>query len=54
MMKKLLLCSLAVLLAALAAHADVTINATNFPDATFRSYLLSQYPRKGWISTRII
>ena len=36
-MKKLLLFSLAVLLAALAAHADVTINATNFPDATFRS-----------------
>ena len=49
-MKKLLLCSLAVLLAALAAHADVTINATNFPDATFRSYLLSQYP-SGTITT---
>ena len=50
MMKKLLLISLAVLLAALAAHADVTINATNFPDATFRSYLLSQYP-SGTITT---
>ena len=49
-MKKLLLFSLAVLLAALAAHADVTINATNFPDATFRSYLLSQYP-SGTITT---
>ena len=26
-------------LAALPARADVTINATNFPDANFRSYL---------------
>lgn len=49
-MKRLLLFSLTVLMAALAAHADVTINATNFPDATFRSYLLSQYP-SGTITT---
>ena len=49
-MKKLLLFSLAVLLAALAAHADVTINSTNFPDATFRNYLLSEYP-SGTITT---
>ena len=38
-MKKLLLFSLAALMAALAVHADVTINSTNFPDANFRSYL---------------
>ena len=49
-MKRLFLLSLAVLMAALAAHADVTINATNFPDATFRSYLLGQYP-SGTITT---
>ena len=40
-MKKILLTLLAVLMASLAAHADVTINSTNFPDANFRSYLLS-------------
>ena len=40
-MKRLLLFSLVVLMAALAARADVTINATNFPDANFRSYLMS-------------
>ena len=49
-MKKLLLFSLAVVLAALAVQADVTINSTNFPDATFRSYLMSQYP-SGTITT---
>ena len=49
-MKKLLLFSLAALMAALAAHADVTINDTNFPDANFRSYLLSEYP-SGTITT---
>ena len=49
-MKKLLLFSLAALMAALAAHADVTINSTNFPDANFRSYLLSEYP-SGTITT---
>ena len=32
------------------ALADVTINATNFPDANFRSYLLSEYP-VGYITT---
>ena len=49
-MKRLLLFSLAVLMAALAARADVTINATNFPDAAFRSYLMSEYP-SGTITT---
>ena len=49
-MKRLFLLSLAVLMASLAAHADVTINATNFPDAIFRSYLLGQYP-SGTITT---
>ena len=49
-MKRLLLFSLVVLMAALAARADVTINATNFPDANFRSYLMSEYP-SGTITT---
>ena len=49
-MKKLLLFSLAVLLASLTAQADVTINSTNFPDANFRNYLLSEYP-SGTITT---
>ena len=49
-MKKLLLFSLAALMAALAVHADVTINSTNFPDANFRNYLLSEYP-SGTITT---
>ena len=49
-MKRLLLFSLAVLMAALAARADVAINATNFPDANFRSYLMSEYP-SGTITT---
>ena len=49
-MKRLLLFSLAVLMAALAALADVTINATNFPDAAFRNYLMSEYP-SGTITT---
>ena len=37
-------------MAALAARADVTINATNFPDANFRNYLMSEYP-SGTITT---
>ena len=49
-MKKLLLFSLAVLMATLAARADVVINATNFPDANFRAYLLEVYP-SGTITT---
>ncbi|MBR5169226.1 MAG: leucine-rich repeat domain-containing protein [Muribaculaceae bacterium] len=49
-MKKLLLISLLLLIGALAARADVTINSTNFPDANFRAYLLSQYP-SGTITT---
>ncbi len=49
-MKRLLLFSLTVLMAALAARADVAINATNFPDANFRSYLMSEYP-SGTITT---
>ncbi len=49
-MKKTVLLSLAVLLAVVAARADVTINSTNFPDANFRSYLLSEYP-SGTITT---
>ena len=48
-MKKLLLL-LTVLTASLAASADVTINSTNFPDANFRNYLLSEYP-SGTITT---
>jgi hypothetical protein len=49
-MKKFLLFFLTVLMASLAASADVTINSTNFPDANFRSYLLSEYP-SGTITT---
>ena len=49
-MKKLLLIFLTVMTASLTANADVTINATNFPDANFRSYLLSEYP-SGVITT---
>ena len=49
-MKKLLLFFLTVLTATLAARADVTINATNFPDANFRAYLMSEYP-SGVITT---
>jgi len=49
-MKKLLLISLLLLIGSLAALADVTINSTNFPDANFRAYLLSQYP-SGTITT---
>ena len=49
-MKKALLLILAVLMATLAVQADVTINSTNFPDANFRSYLLSEYP-SGTITT---
>ena len=49
-MKKILLFTLVVLLSTLAARADVTINATNFPDANFRSYLMSEYP-SGTITT---
>ena len=49
-MKKLLLIFLTLLTASLAANADVTINATNFPDANFRSYLMSEYPT-GVITT---
>ena len=48
-MKKLLLL-LTVLTASLAARADVVINTTNFPDANFRNYLLSEYP-SGTITT---
>lgn len=40
-MKKLLL-SLFSLFVIASAHADVVINSSNFPDANFRSYLLSQ------------
>jgi hypothetical protein len=49
-MKKLIFILVTVLAASFAARADVTINATNFPDANFRSYLLSEYP-SGTITT---
>ena len=49
-MKKLLFTLMLVLLAGLGARADVTINSSNFPDANFRSYLLSRYPA-GYITT---
>ena len=49
MMKKILLL-LTLLVAALSARADVTINAANFPDDNFRAYLLSEYPN-GYITT---
>ena len=49
-MKKFLLTLITVLMATLATQADVTINSTNFPDANFRSYLLSLYP-SGTITT---
>ncbi len=41
---------MSVLMVVLAAHADVTINTTNFPDAAFRNYLMSEYP-SGTITT---
>jgi len=49
-MKKTLLLLMTVLATSLAALADVAINSTNFPDANFRSYLLSEYP-SGTITT---
>ena len=49
-MKKILLTLITVLMTALAVQADVTINSSNFPDANFRSYLLSLYP-SGTITT---
>ena len=49
-MKKTLLILVTVLTATLTMLADVTINSTNFPDANFRSYLLSEYP-SGVITT---
>ncbi|MBR4828553.1 MAG: leucine-rich repeat domain-containing protein [Muribaculaceae bacterium] len=49
-MKKILFIFLVVLTASQAARADVVINATNFPDANFRSYMLSEYP-SGVITT---
>ena len=49
-MKKLLFTLMLVLVAGLAARADVTINSSNFPDDNFRSYLLSLYPA-GYITT---
>ena len=49
-MKSFLLTTLTLLLAVVAARADVTINSTNFPDAAFRNYLLSEYP-SGTITT---
>ncbi len=49
-MKKILLLLVTVLMTSLASMADVTINSTNFPDANFRSYLMSQYP-SGYITT---
>ena len=49
-MKKLIFLLIIVLMASLAARADVTINSTNFPDANFRSYLMSEYP-SGTITT---
>ena len=49
-MKKLIFLLITALMAALAVHADVAINATNFPDANFRNYLMSEYP-SGTITT---
>ena len=49
-MKKILLVFVAVLMSSLPLLADVTINSTNFPDANFRSYLMSEYP-SGTITT---
>ncbi len=49
-MKRLLLITVTVMMTSLASLADVTINSTNFPDANFRSYLMSQYP-SGYITT---
>ncbi len=42
-MKKRFLILMTVLLASLAALADVAINSTNFPDANFRNFLKSKY-----------
>ena len=49
-MKKISLIILMLMAVSLASRADVTINATNFPDAKFRAYLQSEYP-SGVITT---
>ena len=46
-MKKTILSMLLTLLT-ISAMADVKINATNFPDAKFRSYLFSSSYGKEW------
>lgn len=43
-MKKTLLLLIAVMMASMAAHADLLINETTFPDANFRAYMMSEYP----------
>ena len=51
-MKQKLLLSLFAMLMATAAWADVMINATNFPDANFRNWVLSQeYGLDGKLSS---
>ena len=50
-MKQLILLVTALLAVATSAKADVEINSTNFPDANFRNYLLSQsYGKDGILS----
>ena len=43
-MKKTLLLLIAVMMASMAARADLLINDTTFPDANFRAYMMSEYP----------
>ena len=43
-MKKTLLLLVAVMMASMAARADLLINETTFPDANFRAYMMSEYP----------
>ena len=50
-MKQLILLVTALLAVATSAKANVNINSTNFPDANFRNYLLSQsYGKDGILS----
>lgn len=46
-MKKTFLILVTVMMAGLAAHANVTINSTNFPDANFRRNSFSHI-KKHW------
>ena len=52
MKTKILLLSLVTMLADTASWADVNIDETNFPDANFRNYLLTQSYGRNGVQTR--